>query len=263
MIGGGEILYEYLRFDKTLILKGQVWRLFTYVFTYTPGGGILTLLFLYFFYSLSRHVELTMGTFRFNLYYFTGVILMDLFAMLFCPTSDILLGTTLIPLDIFNYYVYANMGYYMHLCILLTYATANPDARFLVLYFIPVKAWILGLIYLVLIVVEIVNMTQIGLFPHSLFPLVGLLNYLIFAGKDVWNLFPFIPRRSRSVYKQPKRTGTVPLRPKQERPNYTHRCCVCGRTDVSNPELEFRYCSRCNGYFCYCEEHINNHSHVE
>lgn len=264
MINGGEILYEYLRFDKAAILRGQVWRLFTYVFTYTPGGGILTLLFLYFFYTLSRHVELSMGTFRFNLYYFSGVILMDVFALLFCPTSDILMGTTLVPVEYFNYYVYGNMAYYMHLCIILTFATTNPDARFLVLYIIPVKAWILGAIYLLLIGIEIINMsTPIMLFPHNLFPLVGLLNYLLFAGKDVLNLFPFIRRRPQKAYTPPKRTSSVPFKPKQEAPNYTHRCCVCGKTDVSNPELEFRYCSRCNGYFCYCEEHINNHTHVE
>lgn len=262
MINGGNILYEYLRFDKAAIFRGQVWRLFTYVFTYTPGGGVLTLLFLYFFYSLSRHVELSMGTFRFNLYYFSGVILMDIFALLFCPTSDIIMGTTLVPLDYFNYYIYGNMAYYMHLCILLTYATANPDAHFLVLFIIPVKAWILGAVYLLLIGIEVINMSiPLALFPHNLFPLVGLLNYLLFAGKDVLNLFPFIKRRP--AYKQPRRTVTVVRKEKAETSAYTHRCCVCGRTDISHPALEFRYCSRCNGYFCYCEDHINNHSHVE
>ena len=44
---------------------------------------------------------------------------------------------------------------------------------------------------------------------------------------------------------------------------YTHKCTVCGRTDVSNPELEFRYCSRCRGYYCYCQDHINNHTHIQ
>ena len=50
---------------------------------------------------------------------------------------------------------------------------------------------------------------------------------------------------------------------KAETPAYTHKCTVCGRTDVSNPELEFRYCSKCNGYYCYCSDHINNHSHIQ
>ena len=75
---------------------------------------------------------------------------------------------------------------------------------------------------------------------------------------------------------QKKMRKQAPVRPKvirfepaqtqrKEAPqaNYTHRCTVCGRTDVSNPELEFRYCSRCKGYYCYCEDHISNHSHIE
>ena len=44
---------------------------------------------------------------------------------------------------------------------------------------------------------------------------------------------------------------------------YTHKCTVCGKTDVDSPDLEFRYCSRCNGYHCYCQEHISNHTHIQ
>lgn len=38
---------------------------------------------------------------------------------------------------------------------------------------------------------------------------------------------------------------------------------VCGKTDVTNPEEEFRYCSQCKGYACYCSEHILNHTHIK
>lgn len=263
MINGGTILYEYLCFDKSAILRGQVWRLVTYVFTYSPGSGFLSLLFLYFFYMLSRQVEQSMGTFRFNLYYFSGMILMDIFAMAFCPTADVVVQSTLVPVEYFTLLIYSNMAYYMHLSLLLAFATAHPDARFLVLFIIPIKAWILGILYLLLVGIEIINMsTPLMLFPHNLFPLVGLLNYLIFAGKDVLNLFPFIQRKPATNRYRPHKTVSV-VRTKTEAPAYTHRCCVCGRTDVSHPTLEFRYCSRCNGYFCYCEDHINNHSHVE
>ena len=47
-----------------------------------------------------------------------------------------------------------------------------------------------------------------------------------------------------------------------ERP-YRHKCTVCGRTDTDYPNLEFRYCSKCNGYYCYCMDHINNHVHIQ
>ena len=76
--------------------------------------------------------------------------------------------------------------------------------------------------------------------------------------------------RMKAMYRKPaqKRTGTIPFTPrtgesKSQQQNYNHKCTVCGRTDVSNPELEFRYCSRCSGYHCYCSEHISNHTHIE
>jgi len=49
---------------------------------------------------------------------------------------------------------------------------------------------------------------------------------------------------------------------KEEREKlYHHKCAVCGRTDTDYPGLEFRYCSRCAGYHCFCIDHINNHIH--
>ena len=91
MINGGNALYDLLCFDKSKILQGQVWRLLTYVFTQS-GGGFLELIFLYFFYMLGRHVEMSMGTFKFNLFYLSGVVLMDIFAMIFCPTEPVMYG---------------------------------------------------------------------------------------------------------------------------------------------------------------------------
>lgn len=40
-----------------------------------------------------------------------------------------------------------------------------------------------------------------------------------------------------------------------------HKCCICGQTDISNPGLEFRYCSKCNGAYEYCNEHLFSHVH--
>lgn len=261
LFNGGNAVYNLLCFDKAKILQGQVWRLVTYVFTQS-GSDILSLLFLYFFYMLGRNVELSMGTFKFNLYYLSGIVLMDVFAMIFCPTSDVIIGQWLITAEDFSSYIYAGMAYYLHLSLLLLFATTYPDSQFLILMIIPIKAWVMGILYLILTAAEIYNLSYpVMLFPHNLFPLVGLLNYLLFAGKDVLNLFPFIRRRPRKV-NNVRKTGTIPFSPKASAPAYTHKCTVCGRTDVSNPELEFRYCSRCEGYHCYCEDHINNHTHV-
>ena len=275
MVNGGSVLYELLCFDKGKILQGQVWRLVTYVFTQS-GASVIELIFLYFFYMLGRHVEASMGTFKFNLFYFSGVILMDIFAMLFCPVipeDALVLGEEFVYLSMVLP-IYRQMAYYLHLSLILTFATLYPESRFMIFFIIPVKAWIMALIYLLLECIAIFNLSYpVMYFPHNLFPLVALGNYLLFVGGDIKNLVPLSGRvkaKRRSQNQAPKKTGTIPFPYGTEHrsspakaENYTHRCTVCGRTDVSNPELEFRYCSRCNGYHCYCEEHISNHEHIE
>lgn len=263
MINGGTFLYEALYFDKTKILQGQVWRLVTYVFTQS-GGGLFELLFLYFFYMLGRHVENSMGTFKFNLFYLSGVVLMDVFAMIFCPiTPEGTVTQAEYEYLINTLPVYLNMAYYLHLSLILIFATTHPDAQFLLLMIIPIRAGIMAIIYLLLVAVEIFNLCYpVMYFPHNLFPLVALGNYLLFTGKDIVNLLPLSWRIKRQK-KTTVKTGTIPLRQQPPKDPYTHRCTVCGRTDITNPELEFRYCSRCQGYFCYCEEHINNHTHIQ
>ena len=74
MADRNDVLYYALCFDRTLILQGQVWRLFTDVFTYNAGNILITLVGLLCYFSLGRAMENIWGTFRFNLFYFTGVI---------------------------------------------------------------------------------------------------------------------------------------------------------------------------------------------
>ena len=163
----------------------------------------------------------------------------------------------------------------MNLTLFLSYATLYPNAHFLLFFIIPVRAWIFALVDLVMTVLEIYSLSYpVFAFPHNLFPLVAIGNYLLFFGKDVGNLFPLSWKvnAGRLFKKKPaKKTGTIPFptagsyQATVSTPTapYNHRCTVCGRTDESNPELEFRYCSRCQGYHCYCEEHISNHTHIE
>lgn len=248
-------LYYALCFDRALILQGQVWRLFTYVFTFDAGNILFTFIGLICYYSLGCAMENVWETFRFNLFYLCGVVLMDIFCLLFGGQATI-----------FN----------LNMSLFLGYATMYPDARFLLLYIIPVKAWIFALFDLALTAYQVIMLASVGLFPYCLFPLVVIANYLLFFGKDVLNVIPVSWRinAGRLFRKKPKTSTvnkTIPFNVagSYEATNasvkapYTHRCTVCGRTDVSDPELEFRYCSRCNGYYCYCQDHINNHSHVE
>ena len=244
------VLYNLLVFDRNAILHGQIWRLISYPLTFYNNNILLMALMLFCYYSLGRAMEHLWGTLRFNLFYFTGIIMMDVYCMLFGGRADVT---------------------YLNLSLFLSYATLYPDAGFLLFFIIPVKAWIFALVDLAMVIYGLI----VYPFPYNLFSVISLANYFLFFGKDVLNVIPLSWRiRIARFFKktppsaQPKvvpfakiEVKKVPVQ--QAKPSYTHRCTVCGRTDVSNPELEFRYCSKCNGYFCYCEDHISNHTHVE
>lgn len=250
LIDSSNTLYYILRFDRNAILQGQIWRLFTYALTFDSGNILYTAIALVCYYSLGRAMENSWGTLKFNLFYLTGILMMDTYCMIFGG--------------------YANVGY-LNLSLFLSYATMYPDAQFLLMFIIPVKAWIFALLDLVLVVIGLLA----NPFPTNLFSVISLANYFLFFGKDVLNVIPTSWRmNTRRLFRKGSRKQTNKTIPfpnagsyqatvaKPQAP-YNHKCTVCGRTDISNPELEFRYCSRCKGYYCYCQDHINNHAHIE
>ena len=242
-------LYNILMFDRDAILQGQVWRLITYPLTYLSSNPLLMFIFLLCYYSLGRAIENAWGTLRFNLFYLSGILMMDIYCMLFGCQASV---------------------EYLNLSLFLAYATMYPDAQFLIMFIIPVKAWILALVDLVLVLMGLL----FDGFPYNLFSVISIANYFLFFGKDVLNVIPVSWRinarrlfRRRKPGKQGKvipfpSAGSYQATVAKPREDYTHRCTVCGRTDVSNPELEFRYCSRCAGYHCYCQDHIDHHEHI-
>ena len=266
------VLYDALCFDRNAILQGQVWRLFTYVFTsFSAESNIIMIVISYLcYFSIGKAIENAWGTFRFNLFYLSGVLMMDIFAMCF---GGILISVNGHAIDFSM--IYRAMGSSLNLTLFLSYATLYPNNHFLLFFIIPVKAWIFALVYLIITAYDIFSLSfPVFCFPHNLFPLVSIANYLLFFGKDVFNLLPAawgINARRLFQKKKTKKTGTIPFpsagsyQATVATPTapYTHKCTVCGRTDASDPDLEFRYCSRCNGYYCYCEDHISNHEHIQ
>ena len=255
-ITGNAVLYNVLYFDRALILKGQVWRLFTYALTYNGGNILYTAIGLLCYFSLGRAIENRWGTFRFNLFYLSGLVLMDVYCLIF-PCNA--------PVN------------YLNMSLFLAYATLYPDAHFLLFFIIPIKAWIFALFDLVMTLINVIRLSvPVFYFPYNLFPLVALANYFLFFGKDVLNVIPMSWRvNARRLFHRGERTASRPkvipfkgapsyeASTAQPKAPYLHRCTVCGRTDVSDPDLEFRYCSRCKGYYCYCQDHINNHTHIQ
>lgn len=235
-------LYDFMRFDRAAILHGQVWRLLTYILLPTDGNILLLAVSLYLYYFIGKAIESRWGTFRFNLFYFSGVIIMDLAALL--------LGV--------NAHSSA-----LNLSLLLAFATMFPENRVLLMFIIPIKMKWLAWFYFA---VTIYGFFVYPLF-YSLYTLAALLNYFLFFGSDILHILPdFMQPRVRTFTKKQKPNPNWANQYKakaSQQPAYHHKCTVCGRTDVSNPELEFRYCSRCSGYHCYCMDHINDHTHIQ
>ncbi len=245
MVTRNYTLYNLLSFNRRLILQGQVWRLFTYPLTYLTSNILLMAISLLCYYSLGNAMERMWGTLKFNIFYLTGVVLMDIYAMIFNCSANV---------------------YYLNMSLFLGYATLFPDASFLLFFIIPVKAWVLALFDLVIILLGVFSPPFTA---ANLFPLIALGNYFLFFGKDVLNVIPLSWQSNarKLFHKKPKQPKVIQFhvsqKPQEPKQSYNHRCTVCGRTDVSNPELEFRYCSKCKGYYCYCQDHINNHVHIQ
>ena len=257
-IAGNYTLYYLLAFNRDLILQGQIWRLITYPLTYSAGNILLTAISLFCYYTIGRAMENQWGTLRFNLFYLTGVVMMDVFCLIFGGQ--------------------ASVGY-LNLSLFLSYATMYPNAGFLLFFIIPIKAWIFALIDLIIVVYGLLFYP----FPANLFSVISLANYFLFFGKDVLNVIPMSWRINlRRLFRKGKNTvsnkaaqsdrpkvvpfpnaGSYEATVAKPKAPYTHRCTICGKTDIDFPDLEFRYCSRCKGYHCYCIEHINNHTHIQ
>lgn len=253
VIDPSRVVYSWLKFDYAAILSGQVWRLFTYIFTYlldTSGVNLLlSAVALFCYYQFGKILEQYWGSFKFNLYYLCGVLLTDLAGLLFHVNADA--GS-------------------LNLSLFLAVATIAPEAQVLLFFIIPIKMKYLAWAYLGFTALQVVQIIVSGGITNFawLFPIFALLNYFLFFGSDIRNVFTFgngyrRPRPSRPASPRPRANWAGDYQSKSGERPYRHKCTVCGRTDTDYPNLEFRYCSKCNGYYCYCIDHINNHVHIQ
>ena len=228
----GTFVY-YLVFDPSLILQGQVWRIITFLFVPTYANPFAAILSLYFYYFIGTTLENQWGQARFTVYYLCGVVFSLLYGII----------ASLLGFDV----RFVMTGYYLNLSLFFAFATLWPDFQVLLFFIIPIKMKWLAIVDAAFFVVSMI-------LERSLFPLMFILNYLLFFS---YILIERVFGR-KAVW---ERKAQFKVRARPEAKEYRHKCAVCGRTDTDYPELEFRYCSRCVGYHCFCQDHINNHVH--
>ena len=240
-------LSSLLYFSLPQVLRGQVWRLATFVCV--PGsGGLLFLLYCYFTYLMGKTLEQQWGTAKFTCYYLGGAALTVLGAAL----VSLLTGVS-VPV-----YSAGDVTFAMFLAFAVTF----PDATFLLFPIpIPIQAKSIAYLDLAYFAYDILSPILRGGWYFSVVPLMALLNVFVMIWPEMARFLRLDGDRpaARSVHY--RRAAADKRREAQSANAGLRTCAVCGRTNRTNPELDFRYCSRCAGYRCFCSEHIFSHVH--
>ena len=279
VIGGyfiGYLLYfgndNYLGFISLepymIIHKFQIWRIISWVLLPPiSDSGPLTILWavimMVLYYNLGTALERTWGTFKFNLYIFGGILFTVIGAFLLYGIVPLLGMQTYLIGEYFS-------TYYINLSIFLAFALCYPEMKVYLYFIIPVKMKYMAIIYCVIATVNFID----GSIATKIALGASLLNFIIFfiMTKSWHYLNPKEIHRKQKFRREAQarpRYGADTSRgfygdrgPSINAGTSHHKCAVCGRTELTNPELEFRFCSKCNGNYEYCQDHLFTHEHI-
>ena len=246
-------ILNWLSLEPAYILRGQVWRLVTWVLYPPSTSGVLwfAIAVLFFYYPIGTSLERTIGTFKYTLYILSGVIftILGAFILYFLLGGNVLVG------NVFS-------TYYISLSTFRAYAMCYPDMQVLLMFIIPVKMKWMAIFYVVIVVYEMIQYIMAGAW-YLVIPIVAsLLNFIIFyfGTKDFSRYNPKEIHRRNEFRRAMEPQGRM----KSGSGSVTkHKCAICGRTELDDPNLEFRFCSRCNGNYEYCQDHLFTHTHVK
>ena len=223
-------LRERIQLVPQLVLTGEVWRVFTFLCDPPEMHPIFVFFFWYLFYLMGTALEMNWGALRYNVFLLIG----------FAATVSV---SFLTPEA-------AATNAFVQGSVFLAFAHLYPDFTLMLFFILPVKSKWLALLTWCGYFLTVVN----GTWPMRLAVIASVLNFLIFFGADIVNRVR--TGRRRMVVQTRKLTAQVNERP------YFHRCVVCGVTDRTNPDMDFRYCTKCVGACGYCRDHLHNHEHI-
>ena len=250
MVNGNFLLY--LTLDSYAVLHGQIWRIFTWVIVPPSSLDPFTIIMLLFYYNIGTSLERTWGTYRYNVYLFSGMLFTVLGSFVWLGIQFFLSGggeglaaTSLIVSALFS-------TYYINMSIFLAFAATFPDVQVLLMFIIPVKVKWLGILDGLVLTYDF--LFRGGLVTRIVI-LSSLLNFVIFffTSRSHIHMSPKQMKR-RAEFKQDIRRNSRVTK---------HKCAICGQTEDDDPNLEFRFCSKCNGNYEYCQEHLFTHTHVK
>ena len=236
---------NFLSYNLSGLLHGEVWRLVTFIFVPGTSNAFTLLIELYLYYWIGSTLEREWGTAKFNLYYFSGALLTVIGVSIFSLISGLnysLAGTTYINLSMF-----------------LAFACLFPNMQLLLFFILPIKIKWLAILDAVMLGLSIVQALAAGNIGAALLPVIALLNFAVFIYPEVH----YLAQRKAYQHRPQAVNFKKAVKQQQQEKGYIHKCAVCGRTNTDYPDLDFRYCSKCAGYHCFCSDHIFTHVHFE
>ena len=246
---------SYLSFSMDAILQGQIWRLVTWIF-YSDSASLITLLFLYCVHNMAQSFEQMVGTFRMNVY-LVGGMLLNLFAGVLIYVVTLFMFGQGISVRLSNYD--------MLFTIFMALALCMPESTVYLSFLFPIKMKWMFAVYIALSVFQLYSYYSVA---SAYGVLTGLLAMLVNGSQiiiSLLNLFLFFRFSKIRLTKKQKKTQTEFRRQMASVPKAgvgaRHKCAICGRTENDDPNLSFRYCSKCTGNKEYCQDHLFTHTH--
>lgn len=246
-------MLNMLSLEPAMILKGQIWRLVTWVI-YPPQTGnflLFVISIFFFYYPIGNSLERTWGTFRYNLYIFSGLlfVLIGAFLTYFFTGRVYPVGTVFTT-------------YYVSMSVFLAYAACYPNMQLLLWFVIPIKMKWMGWVYGAIILYNIIYYLRLGAWVMTVPIIASFLNFVLFFLSGI-SMYRFRPKEVKRRREFKKAMTQSRVNPATGESVAKHKCAICGRTELDDPNLEFRFCSKCNGNYEYCQDHLFTHEHVK
>lgn len=241
-------VFAYLVLSPMHVLHGQIWRLISWVLIPPSGLNLFTIIMLMFYYSLGTALEKTWGDFRYNVYIFSGILftIIGAFLLYFIGGPEMSL-----------YGAASISTYYINLSIFLAFAASYPNMQVLLYFVIPVKIKWMAYLDIAYLAYAFVSASGYSAWPVRMTILASLLNFIIFFfGTRNYNHM-----RPGEIHRRQQFKKAV--HPKMAPGVTKHKCAICGRTENDGEHLEFRFCSKCNGNYEYCQDHLFTHEHIK
>ena len=254
--------YEMLQMNPAAIFHGQVWRLVTWITCIPESLDIFTVLMFMFYYWIGKTLEGIWGSFRYNVYMFLGIILTGLGPILMYLVIGVMYGFS--TANLYGASL-TSSTYYINLTSFLAFALIFPNQEVYFMFIFRVKMKWLAIADGVLLAYSFLSNigyavrassgeVRLYAISRAVCLLCSVASFLIyyFSTRNYKRFSPKEVKRRHKYHKQ--------VREAKDR-GTKHYCAICGRTEVSNPELQFRYCSKCKGNLEYCNDHLFTHQH--